>query len=119
MTESGDSGNKAAPAMRRQAPATGLSADATHWLQEIPQRLRPRQTAERYPHVVNRLAAVWSSPPAARKYFDDLLLDQRGGRQGFPWGIANELSSLRDHYDTFVSPTYRTLWDEIIANARA
>lgn len=119
MAASGDSGNKSAPAMRRQAPPAELSADGLRWLQEIPQRLRPRQTAERYPHVVNRLAAVWPSPPAARAYFDDLLLDQRGGRQGFPWGIANELSSLRDHYDTFVSPTYRTLWDEIIANARA
>lgn len=119
MSEPGSSGNKPAPAMRRQAPPAELSADAMRWLQEIPQRLRPKQTAQRYPHVVNRLAAAWSSPPACRAYFDDLLLDQRGGRQGFPWDIANELSSLRDHYDTFVNPTYRTLWDEIIANARA
>jgi hypothetical protein len=34
-----------------------------------------------------------------RRYLDDLLVDKRGNRQGFPLDILRELFALRAYYD--------------------
>ena len=48
-----------------------------------------------YPRVANRLAFAWQDPKAVQDVFDDLLIDRRGGRQGFPPLVAAELLRLR------------------------
>ena len=44
---------------------------------------------------------------------DELLVDERGGRAGFPMSIASELATLKDYYDLEVHPdrTNAYLWD--------
>lgn len=51
--------------------------------------------AKRFPHVVNRLAACWTAPFDVIDLLDELLLDRRGGRRGFPADALAELLALR------------------------
>jgi hypothetical protein len=71
-----------------------------------------------YVRIANALARAWSAPRACLEYFDDLLIDRRGGRQGFPFDVALELAGLKDYYETEVHPTSQTVWDLIIATRR-
>jgi tankyrase len=51
-------------------------------------------TAAGFPHVVDKLAAAWDDPERLREVFDELLIDRRGGRQGFPAQVLQELLAL-------------------------
>ena len=48
----------------------------------------------RFPHVVDRIASAWSDPARLAAVFEDLLFDDRGGRQGFPADAAEELFAV-------------------------
>ena len=98
-------------------PAAPADA-AARWMEHLPEHVRPLKTAARFPHIADALAANWQAPDACRAYFDRLLLDQRGNRQGFPKPIAAELAALKDHYESVVHPTRQTVWDEIRGHAR-
>jgi hypothetical protein len=116
MSDEREQGGGAASA-RRQAPAS-LTDGAAQWLGQLPQRVRPALTIERFPHIANALAGLWATPRHCRVYFDELLLDLRGDRQGFPKAVASELAALKDYYDSVVHPTQQTVWDEIISQPR-
>jgi hypothetical protein len=73
----------------------GLSGIAEEWLASLPPRYRPLTTAQRHPHVVNRLAALWEKPLSLPAYFDELLLSDRPGRAGFSFEVLTELGDLR------------------------
>jgi hypothetical protein len=51
--------------------------------------------ARRFPHVLNQLSAVWGDLPVAAELIDDLLVDRRGGRRGFPADVLAELLTVR------------------------
>jgi hypothetical protein len=53
-------------------------------------------TAARFPHVVNRLSACWHEPLAVVDVLDELLVDRRGGRRGFPADALAEVLTLRE-----------------------
>ena len=73
--------------------------DATvAWIAQLPEHLRPVELARDFPRIANRLCETWRRPSACERYFDDLLVDRRGGRKGFPLKIASELTELRAHY---------------------
>jgi hypothetical protein len=95
-----------------------LNPVSERWLEALPPNLRPRETARRFPHVVNLLATRWLSPPACREYFTELLLDTRGGRQGFPQDVASELFALKNYHETRVFPVPQTAWDELVWRVR-
>lgn len=48
---------------------------------------------ERFPHIARELCALWETD-RIELYLDDLLLDTRGGRQGFPVDVLDELMFL-------------------------
>jgi len=50
--------------------------------------------ATRFPHVLNRLGAAWGDPATVSEVMQDLLLDRRGGRRGFPPAALEELQVL-------------------------
>ena len=52
--------------------------------------------AGRFPHVVNRLSECWSAPARVVDVLDELLVDRRGGRRGFPADALAELLTLRE-----------------------
>ncbi|MFN7644748.1 MAG: hypothetical protein ACK5PW_16960 [Burkholderiales bacterium] len=51
--------------------------------------------ARRFPHVLNQISAVWGDLPVAAELIDDLLVDRRGGRRGFPADVLAELLTIR------------------------
>ena len=85
-------------ARRTQSEAEQLGDDARAWMAELPDAVRPNQLALRYARLANRLCRVWEQPAKCERLLDDLMIDRRGGRKGFPLPIANELATLRDHY---------------------
>ncbi len=44
----------------------------------------PHALEAKYPRILERVAEAWDSPDKTAAYFTELLIDKRGGRQGFP-----------------------------------
>jgi hypothetical protein len=91
----------------RHAPSKDdveLNAAGQALLASIEETVRPKQLAAAFPRIVNRMASLWRSPRQMDLYFEDLLTDTRGSRQGFALGILMELTTLKDHYQTKVFP---------------
>lgn len=90
-----------------------LSAEGQALLVSLDAEMRPKKLAAAFPRIVNRMASLWRSPRQMDRYFEDLLTDTRGNRQGFPLGILMELTTLKEHYQTKVfPPTQRGgVWD--------
>lgn len=103
----------------QQDESDAMSAEAVLWLHELPESVRPKKTCARFPRIVNRLASVWGNATACSGYFNELLLDRRGDRQGFPMEIAFELAALKNFFETAVHPSQQTIWDDIIQRGRA
>ncbi|WP_354675459.1 hypothetical protein [Cupriavidus alkaliphilus] len=84
----------------RRAPSPDdavLSDVAMRWLLSLPAGARPLLLCRRYPRIGNQLAALSANPAALHAFLVELLIDKRGGRQGFPDGIALELSRLHEY----------------------
>jgi len=82
---------------QRQPPSPydhALNRSAATWLEDLPEPVRPRQTAARFPRILNRLARYWDTPVMTETIFNDLLLERRLGRKGFPPEILAELRAL-------------------------
>lgn len=105
-------------ARRRPQPPESLTGDTIKWLAGLPSDVRPSALPIQFVRIANQLARVWPTPRVCLDYLDDLLIDHRGGRQGFPFDVALELAGLKDHYETVVHPTAQTAWDVIIAMRR-
>lgn len=76
-----------------------LTGTARVWLRRLPASCRPLKLCTRYPRVANRVAWSWPDPVLTESVLEDLLVDQRGGRRGFPRPIALELRRLREFND--------------------
>ena len=50
----------------------------------------PEAIAQNFPHILARLADLWGSA-ALDAYLDGLMLDDRGGRHGFPPDVGMEI----------------------------
>ena len=48
---------------------------------------------QQFPRLVGEILAVWGSPGCFEK-LQDLLVDSRGGREGFPADVYSDLSLL-------------------------
>jgi hypothetical protein len=79
----------------------------------LPKPMRPMQTCTDFPHIMNLIAASWHEPKAFVKTLDELLMDDRGDRQGFPFPIIVELTELREYYFTSVRPEALKFWKRL------
>jgi len=104
-------GTKNGTGDRHDQAAAGVSDQARAWLESLPFSVRPLALADKYPHIANRLAQLWKQPRQCDVYFESLLVDERGGRQGFAQSVALELVTLKTHYQTVVYPLNRSVWD--------
>jgi len=57
----------------------------------------PKILEEKYPHVLEKIANLPNSVEMER-FFEDLMLTQRSGRQGFPVEVFGELMALINVY---------------------
>jgi len=75
-----------------------VAPHTTAWVATLPAAIRPRLLLELYPRVANRLALCWGDKALTNRLFEDLLVDRRGGRRGFPPAAKAELLQLRLAY---------------------
>jgi len=71
-----------------------LTGRAMDWAVQVPANVRPLATTERYPRIINAIAAAWPDAEARAAMFDHLLNDRRVGRRGFPIDVEREISAL-------------------------
>jgi len=88
-----------------------LSAAGQALLVSIEESARPKQLAASFPRIINSLAKLWKMPREMDRYFEELLTDTRGSRQGFTLPILMELGTLKDYYRVKMYPTRRDVWD--------
>jgi len=74
-----------------------LTRAATQWMLTLPRELRPLELMRRYPRIANRLCEQWDDASASLPLLEDLVLDRRGGRMGFPRPVVLELQALHEH----------------------
>jgi hypothetical protein len=87
----------------RGAPGSRPSPAVREMMLRLPAGLL-RQTAARYPHVLEAIARDWASPARLQATLDALVYDERGGRSGFPADVLLELSELRACHERWVGP---------------
>lgn len=77
-----------------------LQEATLRWIASLPQNVRPWELARQFPRVANKLAKVWGQKAGRERELEDLLIDKRGSRQGFPVLVATEIMALKVHYAT-------------------
>jgi tankyrase len=58
----------------------------------------PSQLEAMFPRVLNKIVALWDEPEID-DYFEELLVDRRGGRKGFPPEVVQEIFFLSNVHD--------------------
>jgi hypothetical protein len=94
---------------RKGSPLETLLPMTERWMAALP--FRPLAIAATFPRIANTLTALWTRPDALWSYLNDLFVDKRGGRQGFPINLLGELEGLRAYYATLY-PDHLAAWDE-------
>jgi hypothetical protein len=84
---------------RTREPVNGLLKPTCAWATALPVETQPRALLLRFPRIANLIAAMWPDANSLRRYMDELLVDTRGNRQGFPVDVLRELFALRAYYD--------------------
>ena len=92
---------------RSAVPANGLLKPTVAWAAALPEETRPNALLSRFPRIANLMAILWRDPNSLRGYIDELLVDKRGNRQGFPLDVLREIFALRAHYDEVNPPNLR------------
>jgi hypothetical protein len=98
---------------RAQQQNNELTPATREWLQTLPVTVRPESLAIRYGRVLNALRLCWGTPETCLDYFEDLLIDRRGDRLGFPADVVIEIAVLKDYYESAVHGTPQTVWEHI------
>ena len=88
-----------------------FTPQAVTWLLSLDKAYFPSELAKAFPRIVNRLAATWDNPFEGGKYLDSLLVDDRGGRQGFPMPVLRDLIGLRE-LRNHLEPKELDVWDK-------
>jgi hypothetical protein len=82
---------------RRALPIAILLPNTQKWLDALPRSAQPHALCAFYPRIANLIAAMWVDMEGLGSYFDELLVDRRPGRRGFPLDVINDLRVLRDY----------------------
>ena len=96
---------------RRRLGPEPLLPETIVWVRGLPREMRPLHVVKYFPHVANQLFLTWNSPEYFDRYVRNLMLDTRGGRQGFPPAVASELADLYEYHSILVFPKARDPWD--------
>jgi hypothetical protein len=86
-------------AFRKARPLNEILPATRRWLDALPASGIPTEMIKKYPRIANRIAFAWRDPQTAQEVIDDLLMDARGGRQGFSPFVIIELMRLRSILD--------------------
>ncbi len=103
---------------RQPQPSAALMPATILWMAGLPAKLRPRLLPVDYTRVANAIAACWNEPAACCRYMDELTVDYRGNRSGFPIAVIMEIAALKNFYETVLHPVPQTVWDDLISRHR-
>ena len=95
-------------------PPEPISQRSMQVLASLPSSFQMHETRKIYPHVMNRISDAWHDPEFFFHVVRNLLLDQRGGRAGFPFSVLAEVTNLREYYFSTVRPELRAKYDREI-----
>ena len=84
------------------------------------QDIYPHRLEAAFPNLVEKIATLWNDP-AMESCFTDLMLDQRGNRQGFSPEILLEIFALRNYFHSLQPAPARTsnTWTDLVEIDRA
>jgi hypothetical protein len=85
--------------VRKTRPLNQILPATRRWFDSLPAGARPVEMMKTYPRIANRIAFAWRDPLAAQEVLNDLLIDRRGEREGFPPFVMIELMRLRSILD--------------------
>jgi hypothetical protein len=88
---------------RKAVPLNIILPSTSVWAEDLLPQVRPLALMRTFPRIANLLASSWKDPKAFHKCIESLLVDRRGGRQGFSPEIRQELFRLRTAY-RFLGP---------------
>ena len=73
----------------------------------------PHNLEAKYARIVEKIVQLWGSPQIT-DYFAELLIDKRGGRQGFPADVGREIFLLSVTYDEIQAKQSEKgdIWDD-------
>jgi hypothetical protein len=94
-------------------PAT-LSGDAIRLMLQVDRITPIHNLADRFPHIVNKLAEIWKRPYEAYRYFDELLHDSRRSPGRLPSAELKEISDLYTYYRTNLFPVQQHNWSKAL-----
>lgn len=83
-------------------------------LENVPPDVYPHRLSLAFPRIVQRMADLWGSR-AIESYFQDLMLDSRGNRHGFPSEILMEILALRTYHRSLLPRARRNIdtWSDL------
>jgi hypothetical protein len=99
-------------ARRKASPAETLLPATVRWIRALPGDVQPRALSATFPRIANMLANLWSNAAAWSEYMNELFVDRRGSRRGFPLDVLTDLHKLRAYYAT-VHPDQPFARDEL------
>lgn len=73
-----------------------LSQEADDFFRTLPGDEYPQALVDQYPRIANSIVELRYDRAKLEAYFQSLLNDSRGGRQGFPFSVLMNLQTLRD-----------------------
>ncbi|OGA45722.1 MAG: hypothetical protein A3G24_26650 [Betaproteobacteria bacterium RIFCSPLOWO2_12_FULL_62_13] len=73
-----------------------LSPEADDFFRTLPGNEYPQALVDQYPRIANTVVELRFDRAKLDKYFQSLLNDSRGGRQGFPFSVLKDLQNLHD-----------------------
>ena len=79
-----------------------MSEDVERWgeadgfFRKLPGDAYPQALVDQYPRIANTIVELRYDRAKLEDYFQSLLNDSRGGRQGFPFGVLMNLQNLRE-----------------------
>jgi hypothetical protein len=80
------------------------------WLVGLPVNVRPLHIARQFPRIANNIATSWRRPNECDRVFNDLIVDHRGTRKGFPSEVAKEITELKNYYNVEVFKRKEDSW---------
>jgi hypothetical protein len=73
-----------------------LAPETDDFFRTLPGSEYPQALVDQYPRIANTIVELRFDRDKLDKYFQSLLNDSRGGRQGFPFAVLKDLQNLHD-----------------------
>lgn len=99
------------PDPESKAPPPKISGAAERWYANLPDKIKPTALRCKFPHILEQIQRAWESPRQVDQLFNGMMVDDRGGRQGFPFAAILEMHALKDYYFEVLQPEFKHILD--------